>query len=87
MKKLIKGIVEFRKNLNPAARANFAQLALAQKPDAMLITCSDSRVAPNVFASTNPGDVFVVRNIGNLVPHFKSASSVAGNSGVIALNF
>lgn len=34
----------------------------------MLIACSDSRVAPNVFASTDPGDLFVIRNVGNLIP-------------------
>lgn len=87
MKKLLKGIVDFRNNQTEASRRHFAQLALGQKPDAMLITCSDSRVAPNVFASTNPGDVFVVRNIGNLVPHAKTASPVAGNSVVAALEF
>ncbi len=68
MKKLINGIIEFRKNLLPAQRENFARLALGQSPDALFIGCSDSRVAVNVFASTDPGYLFVVRNLGNLVP-------------------
>lgn len=68
MKKLIEGIVEFRKNLTEENRQLFAKLALGQKPDALFIACSDSRVVPNLFASTNPGDVFVLRNIGNLIP-------------------
>src|SRR5579872_6348807 len=68
MKKLIQGIVEFRKNLTGEFRELFAKLALGQKPDALFIGCSDSRVVPNVFASTNPGDLFVFRNVGNLVP-------------------
>lgn len=68
MKKLIEGIVEFRKNLSPENRDLFAKLALGQKPDALFIACSDSRVVPNLFASTNPGDLFVLRNIGNMVP-------------------
>ena len=68
MKKLIQGIVDFRKNLTEESRALFAKLALGQKPDTLFIACSDSRVVPNLFASTNPGDLFVVRNIGNLIP-------------------
>ena len=68
MKKLINGIIEFRKNVLDGYKERFAQLALLQKPDSLFIACSDSRVVPNLFASTNPGDLFVVRNIGNLVP-------------------
>lgn len=81
MKKLIQGIVDFRKNLTEESRTLFAELALGQKPDTLFIACSDSRVVPNLFASTNPGDLFVLRNIGNLIPpansaHDSSASAV-----------
>lgn len=68
MKKLLQGLLEFQGRLTPADRERFAKLALGQAPDSMMIACSDSRVAPNVFASTDPGDLFVVRNVGNLVP-------------------
>lgn len=68
MKKLIRGIVEFRKKLHPEYRDTFRKLALEQKPDALFIACSDSRVAANVFASTDPGDLFVIRNVGNMIP-------------------
>jgi len=68
MKKLIKGIIEFREKYWPDYKDTFAQLALGQSPDALFVTCSDSRVAVNVFASTDPGDLFVVRNIGNMIP-------------------
>lgn len=74
MKKLIQGIVDFRKNLTEESRALFAKLALGQKPDTLFIACSDSRVVPNLFASSNPGDLFVIRNIGNLIPPASSAS-------------
>lgn len=77
MKKLIEGIVEFRKGLTPETRELFAKLALGQRPDALFIACSDSRVAPNVFASTNPGDLFVLRNVGNLMPPAPSPQDVS----------
>src|SRR5205807_8120612 len=67
MKKLIQGIVEFRQNVRPEYRDKFAQLALGQAPDTLFIACSDSRVVPNVFASADPGDLFVIRNVGNLI--------------------
>ena len=76
MKKLIRGIVDFRKNVRPSYKDTYARLALGQRPDTLFIACSDSRVAPNVFASTDPGDLFVVRNVGNLIP----PCGIAGHS-------
>lgn len=88
MKKLIKGIVDFRRNLQPGYRENFARLALGQTPDALYIGCSDSRVAVNVFASTDPGDLFVIRNVGNLVPPCGSdGHSTADESEAAAIEF
>lgn len=83
MKKLIHGIVDFRKNLTEENRNLFAQLALGQKPDTLFIACSDSRVVPNLFASTNPGDLFVLRNVGNLIPPFSASSQDSSASAVI----
>lgn len=77
MKKLIQGIVDFRKGLTEESRELFAKLALGQKPDTLFIACSDSRVVPNLFASTNPGDLFVLRNMGNLVPPVSSNETSA----------
>ncbi|EKE01375.1 MAG: hypothetical protein ACD_21C00149G0006 [uncultured bacterium] len=68
MKKLIKGIIDFRKNSRSEYRSKFSKLALQQSPDALFVACCDSRVVPNVFASSDPGDLFVLRNIGNLIP-------------------
>lgn len=68
MRKLIEGIIEFRRHVYPAYRTTFARLAGTQDPDCLFVGCSDSRVVPNLFASTDPGDLFVVRNLGNLVP-------------------
>ncbi|HXW53431.1 MAG TPA: carbonic anhydrase [Myxococcota bacterium] len=85
MRKLIQGIVEFRTGLTKESRALFAKLALGQKPDVLFIACSDSRVVPNLFASTNPGDLFVVRNVGNLVPPISRSSEE--NSVPAAIEF
>ena len=88
MKKLLQGIAEFRRN-RPAGYAEaFAKLALTQTPDALLICCADSRVAPNVFASVEPGDLLVVRNVGNLVPRYVEATmDRAGASVPAAIEF
>jgi carbonic anhydrase len=88
MRKLVQGIVEFRRRVRPEVRETFARLALGQRPDALFIACSDSRVAVNVFASTEPGDLFVVRNPGNIVsPAAADGRSVADESEAAAIEF
>jgi carbonic anhydrase len=82
MKKLIQGIMDFRRSRRDGVRELFAKLALGQKPDCFFIACSDSRVAVNVFASTDPGDLFVIRNLGNIMPPFPD-----GGSAVAALEY
>jgi carbonic anhydrase len=68
MRKLILGIVDFHERLRPEYMDRFRELALAQSPDTLFITCSDSRVVPELLASSDPGDLFTMRNVGNLVP-------------------
>lgn len=88
MKKLLNGIVEFRHKVLPQYREKFAKLALGQNPDTLFITCSDSRVAPNWFASTDPGDLFVIRNVGNLIPSCgEDGHSIADESEAAAIEF
>jgi carbonic anhydrase len=88
LKKLIAGILEFHKNIRPNYRETFARLALGQAPDALLVACSDSRVAPNLFASTQPGDMFVIRNPGNLIaPCGRKAHPTNGTSEAAAIEF
>ncbi len=85
---MIQGIVEFRQKALPGYRETFAKLALGQAPNALFIACSDSRVAVNVFASTNPGDLFVVRNVGNMIPPAdEKGISTADESEAAALEF
>ena len=66
--RLIWGIVEFREHQLPKYAERFRDLALAQSPDTLMVTCSDSRVVPDLLASTDPGDLFTMRNVGNLIP-------------------
>jgi carbonic anhydrase len=68
MRKLIAGIVDFRERLLPQYAEKFRNLAQGQAPDVLFITCSDSRVVPDLLVSTDPGDLFVMRNVGNLIP-------------------
>jgi carbonic anhydrase len=88
MKKLINGIVDFRKNVRPTVKETFALLALGQRPDTLFIACSDSRVVPNLFASSDPGDLFVIRNVGNLIPPYRERESLSGyGSEAAAIEF
>lgn len=88
MQKLLRGIVEFRETQLPAYRERFAHLATGQKPDSLFIACSDSRVVPNLFASTDPGQLFVMRNVGNLMPEASgSGHSIADESEAAAIEF
>jgi carbonic anhydrase len=69
MEKILAGVHEFRRHAYPQSRELFEQLAAKQqKPIALFITCSDSRVHPNLITQTEPGDLFLIRNAGNIVP-------------------
>jgi carbonic anhydrase len=77
MKKLIAGIIDFRKKSLNEYRNKFSNLALRQSPDVLFVACCDSRVVPNVFASSDPGDLFVLRNIGNMIPSYHHQPQVS----------
>lgn len=88
MKKLIQGIVDFRRKVRKDYNVTFGALAKGQSPDALFIACSDSRVQPNTFASTEPGDVFVLRNVGNLIPPCgKDGISTSDEAEAAAIEF
>src|SRR5262245_24879835 len=79
MRKLIAGIVDFRERLLPQYAKRFQDLAFSQEPDTLFISCSDSRVVPDLLASTHPGDLFTMRNVGNLVPPATSEGISVGD--------
>lgn len=88
MKKLIRGLLDFQRHALPAYRATFARLAKGQSPDCLFIACADSRVVPNLMVSTEPGDLFVMRNVGNLVaPSDETGQSLGDQSEAAAVEF
>src|SRR5712691_7179979 len=88
MKKLIQGIIDFRKHRIADYREKFSKLALGQSPDTLFIACSDSRVVPNLFASADPGDLFVIRNVGNIIaPADREGRSQSDESEAAAMEF
>jgi carbonic anhydrase len=69
MEKIIEGVHRFCRQTYPTQQSFFEQLAdKDQRPIALFITCSDSRVNPNLITQTEPGDLFLIRNAGNIVP-------------------
>ena len=68
MDKIIKGVINFRQNVYPEHKDLFGSLADGQSPDVLFATCSDSRIDPNLLTGTAPGDLFICRNAGNIIP-------------------
>lgn len=70
VKKLLDGIHRFQSGVFGTQQALFSRLSKGQDPDALFITCSDSRINPNLVTQTEPGDLFIIRNAGNIIPAY-----------------
>ncbi|HSQ56359.1 MAG TPA: carbonic anhydrase [Gemmata sp.] len=82
MEKLIQGIHRFQLDVFARNREFYHKLADGQNPLAMFITCSDSRVVPDIICQTQPGELFVLRNMGNIVPPH-APGSINGEAATI----
>jgi carbonic anhydrase len=68
--KLLGGVSRFQKDVYPQHRDLFEELASRQRPEALFITCADSRIDPCLLTQTKPGELFICRVIGNIVPPY-----------------
>jgi len=79
VQKLIQGTHQFRSEDFLPLQGLFEHLAKGQNPETLFITCSDSRIDPNMLTRSKPGDLFIIRNAGNIIPPHG-----AGNGGEAA---
>jgi carbonic anhydrase len=78
---LLKGVEDFSHRIFPEREQLFSELAEGQSPHTLFITCADSRVVPEMITQTQPGELFVCRNIGNIVPGY--GEMLGGVSAVV----
>ena len=79
MRDLLLGFLEFREQSLLLYRDRFRELSEGQTPDTLFIACSDSRVVPSLLASADPGELFTMRNVGNLIPPAKADGTSSGD--------
>ncbi|HHY28826.1 MAG TPA: carbonic anhydrase [Desulfitobacterium dehalogenans] len=81
--KLLKGIVNFRNGDFETHKQLFNELKDNQKPHTLFITCSDSRIDPSMITGTLPGELFIVRNVANIVPPYRETTEYVSTTSAI----
>jgi len=83
MKHLFDGVKEFSKNDFERNKELFKRLSTSQQPHTLFIGCSDSRIVPDLITKSLPGDLFVVRNVANVVPYYRASSEYLSTTSAI----
>lgn len=83
MEKLFSGVLQFQREDFVAHRELFGRLGREQKPHTLFIGCSDSRVVPSLITQTAPGELFIVRNVANIVPPYRETEEWVATTAAI----
>ncbi len=75
---MLSGLHHFQSKIFLSHKELFERLSQGQTPDALFITCSDSRINPCLITQTDPGDLFILRNAGNIIPPYGAANGGEG---------
>lgn len=83
MHRLFKGYMKFREDDFQSHREMFKELGRQQKPHTLFIGCSDSRLVPNLITQTHPGELFIIRNIANIVPPYRMTEEYVATTSAV----
>lgn len=83
MEKLLKGILHFKENDFRKYKEHFTTISRGQSPHTLFIGCSDSRIDPSLITKTIPGELFIVRNIANIVPRYRDTEEYVSTTSAI----
>jgi carbonic anhydrase len=83
MDRLFKGYMQFRRDDFESHRQLFLELGRTQQPHTLFVGCSDSRVVPNLITSTHPGELFIVRNVANIIPPYRQTEEYVATTSAV----